>query len=112
MKKKSKENKKIQNENASSENAKKSDGAVNEEFPAVHIISREDTEKHFGETEAESKREGEEPAAMLPKADVHLQIDGRIWCDAKANAAHSGMEMSEYVGLALDQFKQSDANEE
>jgi hypothetical protein len=72
----------------------------------VHVISEQDTEKHFGSSETKTgDAAGTQPAANLPKADVHLQLDGRIWQKAEAEAGRLGLEMSEYVELALDGFK-------
>ena len=77
-----------------------SGGGAESDDLGVHVITKEDIENHFGSSEIET---GE--AANLPKADVHLQLDGRIWQKAEAEAGRLGLEMSEYVELALDGFK-------
>lgn len=87
-------------------NIKRDGDNTKAEFTGVHVISRQDTEKHFGKTAtAKSDRARSQPAANLPKADVHLQLDGRIWQEAEAEAARLGMEKSEYLELALENFK-------
>lgn len=62
MKKRAKENKKIQEKSISDKDEKKPDDKkpddeINEEFPLVHIISDEDTERHLGICETEAKHE-------------------------------------------------------
>lgn len=62
MKQRAKENKKDRKESVSGKDKKISDGKkpddkINDEFPLVHIISDEDTEKHLGISETESKHE-------------------------------------------------------
>lgn len=62
MKKRAKENKKIREKSVSGKDKKKPydkipDDKINDEFPLIHIISDEDTEKHLGISETESKHD-------------------------------------------------------
>lgn len=87
-------------------NKKRGGDDTAEEFTGVHVISSQDTARHFGKAAtAMSKRAQSQSAANRRKADVHLQLDERIWRQAETEAARLGMEMSEYLELALENFK-------
>ena len=90
-------------------NKKRSNGDTAEDLMGVHLISNQDTERHFGRAKTVTDNPVQSQLANRPKADVHLQLDGRIWQEAETEAARLGMEMSEYLELALENFKNSSA---
>lgn len=88
---------------------KKPDDAAVKELMGVHVINSKDIENHFGASETEPGGESVQPAANRPKADVHLQLDARVWQEAQTAAANAKMELSEYVESALARFKDDSA---
>ena len=84
---------------------KKPDDDVAEEFMGVHVINNRDIENHFGASEIKTGEESVQTAINRPKAEVHLQLDEQIWREAQAAAARAGLELSQYVEMALEQLK-------
>jgi hypothetical protein len=88
-------------ERPSRKSNKKPDDTV-KEFMGVHVINLQDIENHFGTSET---KESVQPAANRPKADVHLHLDAQVWQEAQTAAADAKMELSHYVEMALNRFK-------
>ena len=80
----------------------KPDGGAVKEFMGVHVINSQDIENHFGTSET---KESVQPAVNRPKADVHLHLDAQVWQEAQTAAASAKMELSQYVEMALNRFK-------
>ena len=75
----------------------------------VHVINNRDIENHFGASEIRTGGESVEPATNRSKTEVHLHLDEQIWQQAQAAAARAGLELPQYVEMALKRFKDDSA---
>ena len=93
------------------------------ELPGIHIISDQDIKGHFGKSDVEelggaktnniqaaerktsSIRTDASTAIKRPKAAVNLQLDKQAWGQATEDAKRLGLEISRYVELALERYR-------
>jgi hypothetical protein len=93
------------------------------ELSGIHIISDQDIEGHFGKSDVEelaraksktiqaaerktsSIRTDASTAIRRPKAAVNLQLEKQVWGQATEDAKRLGLEISRYVELALERYR-------
>jgi hypothetical protein len=93
------------------------------EIPGIHIINDQDIEGHFGKSDVEelaraksktiqaaerktsSIRTDASTAIRRPKAAVNLQLEKQVWGQATEDAKRLGLEISRYVELALERYR-------
>ena len=109
MAKKKTESKKNESQTKRSSGKEKSNPA--NESLGVHLINRQDAESHFGASEIKKDdgESGQTAAKNRPKTEIRMEIDERVWRQARVSAEKMGLELPQYVERALERFNEDDA---